>query len=101
MSRIKFKLSLMRPSNTFQVSHVAPCKNEFLTPELRSFAMELTHGARILMLGREWLAGLARAKGPESQITGVGHLKGMRQQGGTCYKTLSHDTLGLSSGKHF
>lgn len=89
----------MRPSNTFQVSHVAPCKNEFPTPELRSWAMELTHGARILMLGREWQAGLA--KGPESQITGVGHLKGMRQQGGTCYKTLSHEMLGLSSGKHF
>ena len=66
----------MRPSNTFQVSHVAPCKKEFPTPELQ----ELTHGPRILMLGREWQAGLA--KGPESQITGAGHLKGMRQQGG-------------------
>ena len=63
--------------------------------------MELTHGARILMLGRVWQAGLAKAKGQEGQITGVGHLKGMRLQGGTRYKTLSHEMLGLSSGKHF
>ena len=44
--------------------------------------MELSHGARILMLGRVWQAGLAKAKGQERQITGVGHLKGMRPQGG-------------------
>ena len=54
MSRIK--LSLMRPSNTFQVSLVAPCKNVLRV-------MELGHGARILM----WES-VAKAKGPQ-QIT--------------------------------